>query len=248
MLPCLLCSAPAQADWWKFWQSSSAQDVQGVQVAEPFIELRSGPSELYPVIHSTEAGEWLLILRRKTEWIKVQDEKQRVGWVHIDEIVKTKAPNGEPVAITAPRFDDFRTRRWEGGLLMGEYDSTAVNAAYLGYWMTANLSAELSAAQVLGNEGERRMFGLNLLHQPFPAWRVSPFFTLGGGQMMIEPKAQLVQPENSDEPYANAGIGLRWYINDRYFVRAEVRDYKVFTKDEFNEEATEWKLGLSVFF
>ena len=44
------------------------------------------------------------------------------------------------------------------------------------------------------------------------------------------------------------GLGARFYINDRYFLRMEVKDYKIFTDRETNEEATEWKIGLSVFF
>lgn len=219
-----------------------------VQVSEPFIELRTGPSDVYPVVHTTERGEWLTILLRKTSWMKVQDDKGRQGWVDIEDIVLTKDVSGDPVAITAPRFDDFRTRRWEGGLMMGEYDSTAVNAAYLGYWMTENISAELWGSQILGERSEIRMVSLNLLHQPFPRWRYSPFFSIGVGEAFIKPKETLVQPDNTEESQMNVGVGMRFYVTDRYFVRMEVKDYKIFTQEESNEEATEWKLGLSVFF
>lgn len=210
--------------------------------------MRTGPASVYPVIHSAEQGEWLTILLRKTNWVKVEDKRQRSGWVHIEDIVLSHDITGEAVNITAPRFDDYRTRRWEGGLLMGEYDSAPVTAAYLGYWMTENLSTELWGSQVLGDQSQVQILSLNLLHQPFPHWRYSPFFSLGIGEAFVEPKETFLQPNNTQETQMNVGIGMRFYVTNRYFFRAEVKDYKSFTQDKSNEEATEWKLGLSVFF
>ena len=246
-LVCLaLFSQAVLADWWSWWGEDEGPQL--VQVVEPFIEVRTGPADVYPVVHSAEQGEWLTILRRKTSWMKVEDERQRQGWVHIEDIVLTNDISGEAVNITAPRFDDFRTRRWEGGLLMGEYDSSAVTAAYLGYWMTENLSAELWGSQVLGDLSEVRILSLNLLHQPFPHWRYSPFFSLGVGEAYVKPKETFIQPDNTQETQMNVGIGMRFYVTNRYFFRMEVKDYKIFTQEKSNEEATEWKLGLSVFF
>lgn len=245
----LLCclSGMVQADWW--WQNGEEEPPQPqVQVAEPFVALRSGPGAMYPVIHTSERGEWLTLHIRKTTWIKVSDDKGREGWVHVNDIQRAKDGRGRLVQLDAPRFDDFKTRRWESGLMMGEFDSTAVNAAYAGYWLTEHISAELWGSQILGTASEIRMFNLNLLHQPFSNWRVSPFFTLGFGHMFIKPKATLAQSEDRDDSTANVGLGLRYYVSDRYFLRMEVKDYKVFTSRESNEEATEWKLGLSVFF
>ncbi len=240
----LLVTLPAQADWW--W---SDEDVPArVQVTEVFVEWRSGPGRGFPVFHTSEKGEWLTLSVRKTNWFKVADEEGREGWVHLEDILNTEDATGNKVSMKAPRFDDFSTRRWEAGLLMGEFDKTAVNAAYAGYWMTENISVELWGSQVLGNASEIIIAELGILHQPFPSWRVSPFFTLGAGQIFVKPKATLVDTEDRDDSIAHAGIGLRVYVTDRYFVRMQYSDYKVFTNRETNEEATEWKIGLSVFF
>ncbi|WP_197466360.1 MULTISPECIES: SH3 domain-containing protein [unclassified Oleiphilus] len=239
-------SQSAFADWWS-WDGEE-QAPQLVQVVEPFIEMRTGPADVYPVVHTAEQDEWLTILRRKTSWIQVKDGRQRQGWVHIEDILLTHDVSGEAVDITAPRFDDFKTRRWEGGLLMGEFDSFPVTAAYLGYWMTENLSAELWGSQVLGDFSEVRILSLNILHQPFPHWRYSPFFSLGAGEAYVKPKETFIQPENTEETQMNVGLGMRFYVTNRYFVRMEVKDYKIFTQEKSNEEAREWKLGLSVFF
>lgn len=219
-----------------------------IQVVEPFIEWRSGPAGGYPVIHVSERGEWLSLLIRKTQWMKVRDQNGREGWVSVDDVLLTKDATGELVSLVEPRFDDFNTRRWEAGLMMGEFESTAVNAAYAGYWMTENLSLELSGSQILGSASEILMLGLGIVHQPFPKWRFSPFISLGAGKTFIQPKATLVNENSRNEDTVHAGIGARFYITDRYFVRMEVKDYIVFTDRETNEEATEWKIGLSVFY
>ncbi|BES70421.1 hypothetical protein RE428_14390 [Marinobacter nanhaiticus D15-8W] len=244
LLTVLLQSQGVLAGW--LWGDD--EPLPQVQVAEPYVEWRTGPAEGYPVVRVSEKGEWLTLLLRKTQWFKVQDDQGREGWVHVDDILLTTDGSGELVALSEPRFDDYETRSWEAGVLMGEFDSASVTSAYAGYTMTENLSAELWGSQILGNASEILMVNANIVHQPFPYWRISPFFTLGVGQVYIKPKATLSEPEDRTDVVAHAGLGLRFYVTDRYFIRAEVKDYKIFTERETNEEATEWKVGLSVFF
>ncbi|WP_341582163.1 SH3 domain-containing protein [Marinobacter metalliresistant] len=238
---------PAQS--WAGWLwGQGEEEVAQVQVTESFIPWRTGPATGYPVFHSSEKGEWLTILQRKTSWIKVTDSRGREGWVSVADIARTADATGNKVNLQVPDFEAFGNRRVEAGLMMGEFDGASVTAGYGGFWMTRNLSAELWASQILGSASEIRMVNANLVHQPFPHWRVSPFFTLGVGHIWIDPKATLAQPEERNNSVGHAGLGVRAYITDRYFIRAEVKDYKVFTTRSTNEEATEWKIGLSIFF
>ncbi|MDV2077214.1 SH3 domain-containing protein [Marinobacter xestospongiae] len=246
LLACVLplLASPARADDGR----GATPALPRVQVAEPYVAWHTGPAAAYPVVRVSEQGEWLTLVRRKTDWFRVRDRRGREGWVHVDDVLLTLDGAGEPVTLTEPRFDDFSTRRWEAGLMMGEFDRAPVTAVYAGYWMTANLSLELWGSQALGTASEILMVSGNLVHQPFPDWRVSPFFTLGYGHIAIRPKTTLADTENRDNPMANAGLGVRFYMTDRYFLRAEVKDFKTFTDRQTNEEATEWKLGLSIFF
>lgn len=243
----LMLTAPlsAAADW--LWGGAD-EPMPQVQVAEPFVEWRTGPAVGYPVFHTSEKGEWLTLRMRKTSWLKVTDRKGREGWVHVDDVQLTLDGEGEQVSLSNPRFDDFSSRRWEAGLMMGEFEGAAATAVYGGYLLTRNLSAELWGSQVLGSASEIRMVNANIVHQPFPHWRISPFFTLGVGHIFIEPKATLADPGDRDNSIGQAGLGLRAYVTDNYFIRAEVKDYKIFTNRATNEEATEWKIGLSIFF
>ena len=235
----------ACADW--LWGGPDEPRPQA-QVVKPFIEWRTGPAVGYPVFHASEKGEWLTLLKRKTAWLKVTDSKGREGWVHIDDVLETVDGTGEKVELSAPRFDDFASRRWEAGLMMGQFEEAASTAVYGGLQMTENLSVELWATQILGSDSEIRMFNANIVHQPFPFWRVSPFFTLGVGHLFVDPKSTLAEPEERDNSVGHAGLGIRAYVTDNYFIRAEVKDYKIFTSRATNEEATEWKIGLSIFF
>ena len=228
--------------------NEEGESLARVKVVEAYVEWRSGPAEGYPVFHVSEKGEWLSLLIRKTDWMKVKDKKGHEGWIRISDLLKTYDSSGSIVSIIEPQFDDFSTRRWEAGLMHGEFDGAAVNAGYVGYWMTEHLSLELWGSQVLGDSSEILIANINLLHQPFPNWRFSPFFTIGAGQLFIDPKATLAEADNRSEDTVHAGFGARYYIDNRYFIRMEVKDYKVFTNRETNEEATEWKIGLSVFF
>lgn len=237
--------AVAHADWW--WSDSAAQPPR-VQVVEPFAPWHTGPASGYPVTRVSERGERLQLLMRKTRWMKVRDDKGREGWVRVSDIGLTRDAQGEPVQIGEPGFEDFTGRTWELGLMLGDFEGATVNSINAGYWMTENLAIELSGSQVLGNASEILMANANLVHQPFPRWRISPFFTLGLGQLFIDPKASLAEPENRSNLAAHAGAGLRFYVTDRYFLRAEVKDYTVFTDRKTNEEAFEWKVGLSIFF
>ena len=240
------------SSWWSFFDFRSEQEkgeqVLVLKVAEPFVNLRSGPAKGYPVFHVSERGEKLTILSRKTDWIKVSDSAERIAWVSVSDVEKMHNLSGSQVVLDEPKFGDYTTHPWEAGLLAGNFDKSAVNSAYVGYWMTENLSLELWASQVLGEASESKLLNLNIVHQLFPTWRLSPFFTLGAGKIFIKPKSTLSNESARNEDTLNAGVGLRYYLSNRYFLRFEFKDYKVFTNRETNEEASEWKLGLSVFF
>lgn len=240
-------SETEDTSWWSFFDSEDEKPLM-LKVAEPFVNLRSGPASGYPVFHVSERGEILTILSRKTDWIKVKDASEKVGWVSVSDLEKMHMLSGSQVVLDEPKFEDFNTHPWEAGLLAGNFDQSAVNSAYLGYWMTENLSLELWASQVLGEASESKLLNINIVHQVFPTWRFSPFFTLGAGKIFIKPKATLSNESERNEDTLNAGVGLRYYLSNRYFLRFEFKDYKIFTNRETNEEASEWKLGLSVFF
>ncbi len=247
VLPTGQASAEERGNWWQFW-SAEDERSQRVKILEPFLEIHTGPGRGFPVFYVAEQDEWITLEKRRTDWFKVTLENGESGWAKRNAMEKTMDAVGEIVRFTDPRVDDFTSRRWEAGVLTGDFDGASVNSLYMGYLMTANLSTELGVSQVLGDFSQNVLANINLVHQPFPHWTLSPFFTLGTGMVWIKPKSTLVREESRQEQSAHVGLGLRYYLADRYFLRVEYKDYVVFTDRDNNEEAKEWKLGLSVFF
>jgi len=121
-------------------------------------------------------------------------------------------------------------------------------ALYGGIAFNKNLSVELSAAKVIGEFSSSTLYNLNLLSQPFPEWRFSPFFTMGAGQIDTQPRVTLVQARDRTDLVANVGVGMKIFLSRRFILRAEYKNYIAFASDDDNEEFKEWKAGFSFFF
>lgn len=219
-----------------------------VEVADPFIELHTGPGVGYPIFHVVERGESVLILKQRTDWFKVRTDRDHEGWVNRDQMVKTLYPGGEQVELKSASLRDYSTRRWETGVLAGDFGGANVLSTYGAFAFTSNLSAELSVSQVLGNFSDGQLANLSVVFRFLPEWRTSPFFTLGTGVIHTEPKATIVQPEDRTDQMAHAGLGVQTYLTRRFVFRAEYKRYVVFTSRDDNEEINEWKAGFSFFF
>lgn len=219
-----------------------------VEIADPYIELHTGPGRGYPVFYVVERGEQITLLKRRTDWFQVRTARGKEGWVYRDQLARTLNPDGSVVAIRDPSWEDFEARRWEMSFSGGEFDGANVIALTAGYALSENLSFELNYSKVLGRFSSLDMTGISILHQPFPEWRVSPFFTLGTGSLRIKPSATLVQPQDRDEDYSNVGIGIKTYLSRRFLMRIEYKSYVVFTNRNENEEPKEWKIGFAFFF
>mgnify|MGYP000187830330 CR=1 FL=1 len=109
-------------------------------------------------------------------------------------------------------------------------------------------SVELALSQFLGNASNGTTVDLGLTHVFLPEWIASPFVMLGTGYVDIDPKATLVQPLDREDQSAYAGVGVRFYLARRFFLRAEYKAHVVFTSRDDNEEVDEWKAGFAFFF
>lgn len=219
-----------------------------VKVADPYIELHTGPGAGYPVFHVVDRGDFVEVIKRKTDWFKVRTAKGKTGWVSRAQMEKTLTPSGEETQFADAALDDFSKRRWEAGLVGGTFNGAPVMTLYGAYAMTANLSAEISASQVTGDFSSSVLANFNLLSQPFPEWRYSPFFTLGMGQISTSPSVTLIQARDSQDLIAHVGVGFKIYLTRRFMLRAEYKNYVGFTSNDDNKEFEEWKAGFAFFF
>jgi uncharacterized protein YgiM (DUF1202 family) len=219
-----------------------------VEVTAPYIEMHTGPGVSYPIDQVVERGEWVDVLKRRTDWFQVRTRRDHLGWVHMREMQKARTASGELLRVDFFNLDDFRQRDWEFGFLGGDMDGADLLSVYGGYAFNENLSAEVSFSQAVGNFSSEYQADVNLLTHPFPEWRYSPFFTLGSGVINTKPNTTLVQTQDRTDTTAHVGIGLHAYMTRRFFLRAEFRHYVVFTSREDNEEFDQWKIGFGFFF
>ncbi len=219
-----------------------------VVLADPYIELHTGPGAGYPIFHVADRGEQLIVSKRRTDWFKVRTEDGKQGWVNADQLMRTLDLDGEETKIAMPGRGEYLERNTEVGFQVGDFDGANSISAYVAYLFNENLSAELWGSHLSGDFSSGWMANINLVHQPYPSWFVSPYFVLGTGFVTIEPKATLVQSESRTDQEAHVGFGLRTYLSERFLLRAEYRSYVVFTQRDSNEEVDEWKAGFAFFF
>ena len=223
-------------------------DGLSVTVADPFLELRTGPGRGFPVFHVVERGESVQVETRRTDWFQVIDASGREGWVHKSQMAETLMPAGVKMEIDDPGREDFGSHRREVGLLVGDYGGANVVTVYGSYAFNEHLAGEVALSHLLGNFSDGQYATIGVTHVPVPEWRIQPFLSIGTGVINIQPKGTLTGTEDRTDQVAYAGIGVRAYIARRFIVRGEYKEYVVFTNRDENEEDIEWKIGFAFFF
>jgi hypothetical protein len=210
--------------------------------------MRTGPGRGYPIFNVVDRGETVDVLMQRTEWYLVRTDNDKEGWVDRGQMELTLQPDGSPVDFNEVGLEDFTNAKWEAGLLAGDFGGANIVSLYGGYSLNPNVSVELWVSQILGNFSNGWMGSLNLVHEAFPEWRLSPFFTLGAGVIHTSPKSTIIQGPDRTDQVGHVGAGVRLYATRRFLLRAEYKSYVVFTSRDENEEVEEWKVGFAFFF
>jgi uncharacterized protein YgiM (DUF1202 family) len=90
-----------------------------VKIAEPFIEIHTGPAAGYPIFYVIDRGTEVRIVRRKTNWFKIETDDGKTGWASRDQIRQTLLPSGEQFKAVESDQDDFTGRLWVLGVTGG---------------------------------------------------------------------------------------------------------------------------------
>lgn len=221
-----------------------------VVVAEPFVELRTGPASDYPVFHVAEKGEVITILKSHTGWYKAVTKRGIEGWVSAQALNQTLTLDGASVAVFEGSFDDYQKRNWEMGVSVGRLEDVTSLSASAAWVMTPNLVLEGTYEQALGDFAENRYWSLRVAHYTFPEWELSPYLVLGAGQLRTTPRSNLVASgdESRRSDIMEAGIGLRYYMSGNMVVKLEYKNLLALTQRDEQEELEAWKIGVTVFF
>jgi hypothetical protein len=241
--------------WWTifvfFLLSSAAcagDELQYVLVADPYIEMHTGPGVGYPITHVVERGEDIAIIKRRTDWFLIRGPSGTEGWADREQMEETLQPSGAPVEFPEASLAEYREHRWELGLLAGDFGGATSYTGYASYGFSTHLAVELSATQILGNFSDGWSAAIKLTHTFVPKWRVSPFFSLGTGIITINPNSALAQAVDRSDQVAIVGVGVKGYLSQRFLLRLEYDNNVVLSSRNDNEDVDEWKAGFAVFF
>jgi opacity protein-like surface antigen len=219
-----------------------------ILIADPFIELHTGPGRGYPIFHIVERGGEVILVKRRTDWFLIRSGRGVEGWASRAQMAATLEQTGEPLDLEEPARENYMSRRWQAGVMGGDFGGASVISAVGGYSFSDNLSIQLTFEHILGDFSNGYSATVGLMHVFAPEWRLSPYFTLGTGLIHVEPKSTLVRALDRDDQIGYAGGGLQFYLTRRFMLRAEYRNNIVFTSRNDNEEVDEWKYGFAFFF
>ena len=241
----------AALEWFEFNKNKANHPNNNtLEVKAPYINIHTGPGRGYPIHHIVESGEQIQLLRRFNHWYKIKDSRDTQGWVNEENLTSTVTASGQPFITKYQSEADYFKRRWEGGVQTGEFGSTSAISGYITYHFTEHLSVETTLMQVPGSISTTTLLLLGLFHQPFPTWRVAPYFGLGTGLSHTETNGDVSQTDD----LLHTGLGIRTYFAKEFLLRAGYNHTIVFTGqdentgDDDNREINGWTLGLSAFF
>jgi hypothetical protein len=219
-----------------------------VQVADPYIELRTGPGRGYPIFFVAPRNEWVEIELRHTDWFRVRTEGDKVGWVSRQQLESTLTAAGGTKTFRDVLLDDYLSRRVQLGAAWGHFKGEPLLKVWTNYRLSDTLSIEGTFGQVEGVFSGTNLWHLDLMIEPWSDKRLSPFFAVGLGKFKNFPNLSLIGATTTDAKLGAARIGARYYISERFMFTADYAFYTAFLNDQRSAEYRAWTAGLSFFF
>lgn len=219
-----------------------------VQITAPYVELRTGPGRGFPIFFVVPREQWIVIELRHTDWYKVSTEDGKIGWVQRKELESTLTAAGEKKSFRDLILDDYLSRHLQLGAAWGQFKSEPMLKIWSSYRLSETLSLEGTIGQVQGVFSGADLWHFNVVAEPWSDQRVSPFFSVGLGKFKNFPNQSLVGASITDAKLANASIGVRYYLNERFIARADYSLYTAFVSDTHSREYHAFTAGFSFFF
>ncbi len=244
LIVAVLAGAPARAAD----NTTPNADSERVQITAPYIEMRTGAGRGYPVFHVAARHEWISIELRHTDWYKVRTASGQVGWVSRTQLQSTLTEAGVAQSFRDLAVDDYLRRRVELGAAWGLFDGEPMLKVWTAYRMSDTLSIEATFGQVQGTYAGANLWQIDVLAEPWSDQRFSPYLGIGVGRFDNFPNLSLVNAAPTSANLANATLGARYYLSERFVVRGDFTLYTVFQSDVSTSEYSAFSLGLSFFF
>jgi uncharacterized protein YgiM (DUF1202 family) len=242
--PVPVASAPAAGPA----TASTPSGDERLQITEPYLELHTGPGRGYPVFFVAGRDEWITIELRHTDWYKVRTEGGKVGWVNRAQLESTLTAAGSRKSFRDILLDDYLSRRVQLGAAWGHFKSEPMLKLFTSYRLSETLSVEGTIGQVQGAFSGTDFWHINLASEPWSDQRLSPFFGIGFGKFTNIPNQSLVAAQTTNAKLADAIVGVRYHLTDRFVLQADYAIYTAFVADTHSAEYRAFTLGISFFF
>ncbi|WP_394129923.1 SH3 domain-containing protein [Shewanella maritima] len=227
-------------------QTACAETID-ITISAPYIELHSGPSAGYPIVHVIEKNEQVTVLLKRTSWLKVRDKRGVEGWFHEDKLTGFSLA-GETVVDEQTNKYHYPERDYEFGVFYGDLEGANYYSLYGDYAFTDVFSVEISTAKAFGKISDSDVYQGMFYAQPRPDWTVIPYIGVGGGMIKINPHSVIADSQSRQHTLMSAAAGLKYHLARNFIVRAEYQLSLALTDRDENEEIETWKIGFSVFF
>ena len=219
-----------------------------LQITDPYIELRTGPGRGFPIFFVAPRNDQIEIELRHTDWFKVRTEGGKVGWVERSQLESTLTASGAKKSFRDVLLDDYLSRKVQLGFGYGRFKSEPMLKLWTSYRLSETLSLEGTLGQVQGVFSGTDLWHLNLLAEPWADRRFSPYFSVGVGKFSNFPNQSLIGATTTSAKLANASLGARFYLTERFVLRADYTLYTAFVSDQRSTEYHAFTGGISFFF
>ena len=249
---CLMsCLAGAAALFTAAFTAARAAEpatVARLQVAEPYLEMHTGPGRGYPVFFVVEKAQHVTIELRRTDWYRVRAEGGQVGWVQRKALETTLTAAGSSTTFRDLLLDDYLRRRVEFSGGWGRFRGEPMLRLGLQTRLADTVGAELVVGQVQGLFSGTDFWHVSIVSEPWSDRRWSPYFSVGLGKFRNIPNSSLVDATPVTANLAQASLGLRWHISERFTARVDWTLYTAFVSDQRSTEYRSITAGLGFFF
>jgi hypothetical protein len=234
-------AAPAQP-------GTGSQKTERLQVTDPYIELRTGPGRGFPIFFVTKRGDFVEVELRHTDWYRVRTDDGKVGWVTRQQLESTLTAAGGRKSFRDVLLDDYLSRKVQLGGAWGRFHSEPMLKLWTSYRLSETLSIEGTIGQVQGVFSGTDFWHINVVTEPWSDRRISPFFGVGFGKFKNFPNLSLIGATTTDAKLANAQVGVRYHLSDRFVLQVDYSLYTAFVSDQKSTEYRALTAGVSFFF
>lgn len=229
--------------------ASSAETYARVIVDE--VELRSGPGLAHRLVARAARGDTFLVIGRETSgyWLEVALPDGRHAFVLGDAVERIAldrdAPEaaGRPGVFAPPALEgSWGGFTLQGGILGGD----ALAEVRPAWFLAPEIAIEPYVGVALQRDGRRVLYGGALAVNVAPDWSVAPYFSLGAGGILEQPRDDVVRDQLKSF-HVRAGGGLLVSLRWRMLVRLEATNLVRFAEDSYDNEQS-YTAGLGTYF